>query len=69
MADVDQVAVYHNCDADALPESVVDRIRDGTIDWITRTSPAITHRGCTGFCRRSRRGRIGKQIRIASRAR
>ena len=44
LADVDQVAVYHNCDADALPESVVERIGDGTIDWITVTSPAIAAR-------------------------
>ena len=44
VADVDQVAVYHNADAQALPESVVERITAGTIDWITITSPAITAR-------------------------
>lgn len=44
VADVDQVAVYHNCDVDTLPESVVERLGDGTIDWITLTSPAIAAR-------------------------
>ena len=41
VADVTQVAVYHNADAEELPESVEDRILSGTVDWITVTSSAI----------------------------
>jgi uroporphyrinogen III methyltransferase/synthase len=33
MANVDQVAVYQNVDAPSLPESVLQRILDGTVDW------------------------------------
>ncbi len=65
VADVDQVAVYHNCDVDTLPESVVERLGDGTIDWITLTSPAIAAR-LHGLLPDELRGRIGKQIRLAS---
>ncbi len=65
VADVDQVAVYHNCDTDALPESVIERLGDGTIDWITLTSPAIAAR-LHGLLPDELRGRIGKQIRLAS---
>ena len=52
-------------DADALPESVVERIRAGTIDWITLTSPAIAG-GCTGFCQTSCAAGSVNEIRLAS---
>ena len=44
LADVDQVAVYHNADVESLPDAIVERILDGTVDWITLTSSAITER-------------------------
>jgi uroporphyrinogen III methyltransferase/synthase len=65
LADVDQVAVYHNADAEALPESVVERITAGTIDWITITSPAITAR-LHDLLPEPARCRIGRDIRLAS---
>ena len=65
LADVDQVAVYHNADALALPESVTERITSGTIDWITITSPAITSR-LHGLLTADARRRVGREIRLAS---
>jgi uroporphyrinogen III methyltransferase / synthase len=65
LADVDQVAVYHNADADALSESVLERIREGTVDWITLTSPAIAAR-LHGLLPEDLRGRLGKETRLAS---
>ncbi len=57
--------MYHNTDAATLPEPVMERIRDCTIDWITLTSPAITAR-LHGLLPRELRGRLGKEIRLAS---
>jgi uroporphyrinogen III methyltransferase / synthase len=65
LADVDQVPVYHNSDAATLPDSVVERIREGTIDWITLTSPAITAR-LHALLPQELRGRVGNDIRLAS---
>ncbi len=65
LADVDQVAVYHNADAESLPESVVERILDGTIDWITLTSSAITTR-LHGLLPETARRRVGREVRLAS---
>ena len=65
LAVVDQVAVYHNADAESLPDSVVDRILDGTVDWITLTSSAIATR-LFGLLPEKARGRIGREIKIAS---
>ena len=65
MAEVDQVAVYHNYDVRALPEPVVERLVAGTIDWITLTSPAITRR-LHELLPREARARIGREIRLAS---
>lgn len=44
VAHVEQVAVYRNVDAASLPARVVERIAEGTVDWITLTSPAIANR-------------------------
>jgi uroporphyrinogen III methyltransferase / synthase len=65
LADVSQVAVYHNADAVALPESVVERIADGTVDWITVTSSAIATRLHALLPEPARR-RIGVEVRLAS---
>ncbi len=65
LADVDQVAVYHNSDATTLSESVLEGIRDRAIDWITLTSPAITAR-LHALLPQELRGRMGIDIRLAS---
>jgi uroporphyrinogen III methyltransferase/synthase len=44
VAQVEQVAVYRNVDAVCLPSEITDRIRDGSIDWITLTSSAVVAR-------------------------
>jgi uroporphyrinogen III methyltransferase / synthase len=65
LAEVDQVAVYHNSDVEALPQPVVERIIAGTIDWITLTSPAITAR-LHELLPQKARDRIGQEVRLAS---
>jgi len=65
LADVDQVAVYHNADAESVPELVVERILDGTVDWITLTSSAITTR-LHGLLPEAARRRVGREVRLAS---
>src|SRR5262249_43298595 len=65
LADVDQVAVYHNADADSLPDQIVSRILDGTVDWITLTSSAITSR-LHALLPEAARRRIGRDVRLAS---
>jgi len=65
LADVDQVAVYHNADAESLPDAVVERILNGTVDWITLTSSAITTR-LYDLLPEAARQRIGREIRLAS---
>ena len=59
------MAVYHNADAESLPESIVERILDGTVDWITLTSSAITERLHELLPEPARR-RIGREVRLAS---
>jgi uroporphyrinogen III methyltransferase/synthase len=44
LAEVEQIPVYQNLDALALPEEVVQRIMAGSVDWITLTSSAIAAR-------------------------
>ena len=41
-AHVEQIAVYRNADAPALPVDVATRLAEGSVDWITLTSSAIT---------------------------
>jgi uroporphyrinogen III methyltransferase/synthase len=59
------VPVYHNADAESLPEEVVERILNGTVDWITLTSSAITTR-LHDLLPEAVRGRIGREVRLAS---
>ena len=65
LADVTQVAVYHNADAIDLPVTVLDRITAGSVDWITLTSSAIARR-LHALLPESARRRIGGEIRLAS---
>jgi uroporphyrinogen III methyltransferase/synthase len=65
LAEVDQVAVYHNADAESLPQPVVERISSGTVDWITLTSSAITT-GLHSLLPEPARRCVGAEIRLAS---
>jgi uroporphyrinogen III methyltransferase/synthase len=66
VAEVEQVAVYRNIDAEALPETVTRRLDAGTVDWITLTSPAIAER-LHGLTSVEGRGRIARgEIKLAS---
>jgi uroporphyrinogen III methyltransferase / synthase len=65
VARVEQIAVYRNADADALPAAVLERIAEGSVDWITLTSSAITERLHALLPEESRR-RVGREIRLAS---
>lgn len=65
LADVTEVAVYRNADAEALAPEVVERIGQGTVDWITLTSPAITAR-LHALLPESARRRVGREVRLAS---
>lgn len=65
LAEVDQVAVYHHRDAESLPEAVLERIQNGTIDWVTLTSSAIAAR-LHDLLPDSAREQVGHNIRLAS---
>ncbi|MBY0396340.1 MAG: uroporphyrinogen-III synthase, partial [Thermoleophilia bacterium] len=65
VADVEQVAVYTNADAEALPDDVAGRLAEGSVDWITLTSPAIAGR-LHALMPEAARPRIGGAIRLAS---
>ncbi len=65
IADVEQIAVYQNADAPTIPAAIIDRIAEGTVDWITLTSSAITRR-LHALLPESARARIGATTRLAS---
>ena len=65
MADIHQVAVYQNADAEDLPELVVRRIESGTVDWITLTSSAIATR-LHALLPAAARKLVGRQVKIAT---
>ncbi len=65
VAQVEQVAVYRNADAESLPVEVARRIEEGSIDWITLTSSAIAAR-LHAILSESAREQVGRAIRLAS---
>lgn len=65
VAEVHQVPVYHNADVEELPEGLIDRIRQGTIDWITITSTAIVAR-LHALLPEDAQQQVGRRIRLAS---
>ncbi len=65
VADIHQVAVYQNADAEALPELVARRIESGTVDWITLTSSAIATR-LHALLPEAARSLVGRQVRLAT---
>ena len=65
LADVDQVASITTPTLRHSPSRFIERILDGTVDWITLTSSAITER-LHGLLPDAGRRRIGREIRLAS---
>jgi uroporphyrinogen III methyltransferase/synthase len=65
VANVEQVAVYHNVDVAALPFDVEQRLAEGSVDWITLTSSAITER-LASLLPAGAREHIGRQTRLVS---
>ena len=65
VAEVEQVPTYRNVDVEALPPDVLDRIVEGSVDWITLTSSAIAER-LFALLPDEARGRLGRSIRLAS---
>ena len=62
VADIHQVAVYQNADAEALPDLVARRIESGTVDWITLTSLCDRHQAARALAgSRSEPGRSSGQ--------
>ena len=65
IAHVESLVVYENADAEALPEPAIERLREGSIDWITVTSPATAQRLNT-LLPEEARGSIGNAINLAT---
>ncbi|HEX8199349.1 MAG TPA: uroporphyrinogen-III synthase, partial [Isosphaeraceae bacterium] len=65
VAHVEQVAVYHNADVEALPPGVAERIAAGAVDWITLTSSAIAER-LHALLPEAARRRVGRDVLLAS---
>jgi uroporphyrinogen III methyltransferase/synthase len=65
IARVEQVAAYRNADVRALPPGVLERIAEGSVDWITLTSSAIVQR-LHALVPDELRGRVGRTTRLAS---
>jgi uroporphyrinogen III methyltransferase/synthase len=65
IAEVEQVAVYRNADAEELPSAVLERLEDGSVDWVTLTSSAIAERFHALLPERVRQ-RVGTKIKLAS---
>jgi uroporphyrinogen III methyltransferase/synthase len=65
VANVDQVPVYHIADVASVPDAVLSRIRQRSVDWITLTSSAITTR-LHELLPQPDHDAVGKQIKLAS---
>ena len=65
IAEVEQVTAYRNVDADSIPPSVLRRLEEGTVDWVTLTSPAIAARFFSLLTDRAKAS-IGRAVRLAS---
>ncbi len=64
-AEVHQVAVYRNADAQALPPGVRERLERGAVDWIALTSPAIVAR-LHALLSPEARARMGGKVKLAT---
>ena len=67
VAEVEQVAVYRNVDADAstLPTGLMQRLEEGSVDWVTLTSSAIAER-FLGLLTDRAREQVGGRVKLAS---
>jgi uroporphyrinogen III methyltransferase/synthase len=65
IAQVEQVAVYRNVDAPAMPAELVAALEAGRVDWITLTSSAITER-LAALLPDAARAYIGTSTRLVS---
>ena len=65
IAQVEQIAVYSNSDAAAIPAEVLDRMIEGSIDWVTLTSPAIAER-LYELLPETARERVGQTMQLVS---
>lgn len=65
VAEVEQVATYRNADAPTLDDAAADRLRAGTVDWVTLTSPAIAER-FRALIPAEAEPHVGRSIRLAS---
>ena len=65
VAEVDQVAVYRNADAESIPAEVLARIEAGSVDWITLSSSAIAAR-LHALLSPAARARVGRAVKLAA---
>jgi uroporphyrinogen III methyltransferase/synthase len=65
VATVEEVAVYRNRDVESLPVEVARRLEEGSVDWVTVTSPAIVAR-LHALLGEAAQLRVGHSIRLAS---
>lgn len=65
VAQVEQVAVYRNADAESIPAEVIARIVSGSVDWVTLTSSATAER-LHALLPDEARLAIGRNVRLAS---
>jgi uroporphyrinogen III methyltransferase/synthase len=64
-AEVEELAVYQNFDADSLPAGVVQDILDGRLDWIGLSSPSIA-RSLRALLPADALERLGQTTRLAA---
>lgn len=65
VAQVDQVITYRNADAEAIDDSILERLEEGSVDWITLTSPAIARR-FHALLSEAARAQIGRAVKLAT---
>ncbi len=64
-AQVEQIAVYRNCDTSDFPIGVLERLESGSIQWITLTSSAIA-RNLIGLLPSDIRSKLSQTVKLAS---
>jgi uroporphyrinogen III methyltransferase/synthase len=64
-ATVEQVVVYRNVDTAALPQTELERLERGELDWIGLGSPSIAG-ALLKLCSPAARAQLGRKTRLAS---
>ena len=62
---VEQVVVYQNRDVDRIPESVIQQIEGGELNWIAMSSPSIA-RNLARLLTEKAKSHLGQSTRLAS---